>query len=167
MDEGTRYGVAVAPRIDPFALPRIDLPRMESPVIDFRAMAFDIHQWTGWSSRALAEAVGTTHPTIGALLTGTTNVGSRNRAYLQRLQGAHEVIERIFQIAGRDRGRTAAALEATYQGHSAVEHLSNGQVRRAYLAATRTLKPRNETDLLTGSRPIVPGEGVADYLDTD
>lgn len=164
LEDATRYGTAPSEPIDIFALPRIDIPKAAPRTADFRAMAQDIVKWTLWSDRKLAKALGTTHPTVHALLTGTPAVGSRSREVLQRVTPTHAVIARIFVIAGRDPKRTATALESPSNGRSAVAHLRAGHPDRAYVAALDALNPPVDTGLMTGSRPSVPGEGRVDYL---
>lgn len=167
-EERTRYGVTAARVDDPFSPPtRIAIPRSPaSDFADFPTMARDLQRWTNWSDRRLGEALGTTHPTIAALLAGTGQLGTRNREYLLRLGQAHEIVRRIFEVAGRDPQRTAMALEAGRPGESALLYLAAGKPQKAYLRALEALQPRTR-GRLRGSRSAVPGEGRIDYLEPD
>lgn len=164
---GTAYAaLASTAETDPFVLSGISIPRWLPPTVrNFSQMARDIQAWTGWSLRALAEAVGTTHPTIRQILDGVPQVGTRNTDLLRRLDLAHGVVARIYVVAGRESSRTAFALASPSVSGTAVALLASGQSSRAYLTALDALRPARPEGLLVGSRPLRPGTGTVDYLD--
>lgn len=128
-----------------------------------RRLALEIQQATGWSERAMARALGSTHPTIGKLLQGQPV----NSALAQRVVRAHEVISRVHVIAGRDAQATARALEATVASQgTASKLLSEGAYAEAYLCAVDVLRPRR-TGILAGSRPATSGRANTPLVDED
>lgn len=168
LEGGTSYGVLKPEREDPFTLPNIAIPRWRPPTLrNFTEMAKDLRVWTGWSIRALAEVLATTHPTMGQILEGAPQAGTRNKELLRRIEQAYEVVARIYLVAGRDDRRTAVALASSSPSGSAIFHLMTDQPSRAYLAALNALRPERSEGLLVGSRPLKPGSGTVDYLDAE
>lgn len=166
--EGTSYPVLRERQVDPFKLVGIEFPRWESgPALDFGEMARRLKRFTRWSDRALAEAIGTSHPTVAALLKGSPTAGSRNRHLLERLRDMHGVVSRIFLVASKDPRATVMALTSGNGGRCALEYLAQGEPEKAYLAALDALRPRPTDDYLVGTSPSEPGRGTAAYLDED
>jgi hypothetical protein len=167
LQAGARYALDEPPD-NPFTIRDIAIPRWQAPILrNFAQMAKDVRAWTGWSTRALAEAVGTTHPTIRQILDAVPGSGTRRPDMLRRLEQVHGVVARIYLMAGSDSRRAAAVLAAGPAGRSAVDYLSAGEANKAYLAALDVLQPREGNGLLVGARPVQPGRGTVDYLDPD
>jgi transcriptional regulator with XRE-family HTH domain len=113
----------------------------------------EIRERTGWSARRLAEIVGTTHPTIRRIETGGRLVSGHSGELRRRLTQTHDLVGRIYIIAGRDPAATAQLLEETPDsGRSAVDLLRSNEPARAYLAAIDVARPR-PPGLLVGTRP--------------
>lgn len=168
LQDGTSYGVLSPQMEDPFTLPNIAIPRWRAPTLrNFAEMAKDLRSWTGWSLRALSDALNTTHPTMRQILNGVPQAGTRNKELLRRIEQAHEVVARIYIVADRDIRRTAIVLTATSPSGRAVEYLASGEPSKAYLAALDSLRPEKSGGMLVGSRPLQPGAGTVDYLDPE
>ncbi len=134
-----------------------------NPSPEGRRLALDIQRATGWSDRAMARALGTSHPTIGKLLDGQPV----NSALAQKIVRAHEVISRIHVISGGDVQATTRALETSIQGEDAATALlAQGAYAKAYLRAIDVLRPR-QTGMLVGSRPARSGRGNIPFLDEE
>lgn len=138
---------------------RVQVTSQPSP--EGRRLALEIQRTTGWSERAMARALGTTHPTVGKLIEGQ----AVNASLAQRVVRAHEVISRIYKIAGQDVQATARALEAPISEHeTAAACLSRGAYAEAYLAAIDVLRPR-ERGILVGGRPTLAGRANVPLVD--
>jgi hypothetical protein len=103
----------------------------------------DIQTWTGWSDRRIASVIGSTHPTVSRLRTEGASARVRNRKYRTQLERVHQVISRIYTLAGSDQAVTRAALEGLDGEVSAADLLESGQFGDAYIRATRRLVPQN------------------------
>jgi hypothetical protein len=120
-----------------------------------------IRDWTGWSSRRLAEVVDTSHTTILGVENGRPLVGGHSGDLRDRLTDTHEVIERIWALAGSDPNLMRRLVETAPPGQrSAIAELAAGDPDRAYLAALEVLRPRTP-GLLVGDRPRQRGATVA------
>jgi len=115
----------------------------------------DVLRWTGWSHRKFARVLGTTHPTVSALELGTTTGSSIDR---DRLEGVHEVVQRIHVLAGRERDETDRLLSTQPDGRpSAFDLLSESKAADAYLAALDVIRPRRTSGMMSGMWPATPG----------
>ena len=70
-----------------------EVPR-ERAVNELAQCLADLNVWTGLSMRALAEILGTTHPTLSAVASGHTNLG-RSLAVRKSLRNLHVVVARL------------------------------------------------------------------------
>jgi hypothetical protein len=141
---------------DLYELPYL-LPRVEpEPPPEAVRLVREIQLATGWSARALGDAIGTTHPTIRALQRGHVSIAPRNRDYQRRLRSAYEIISRIYALADRDVTTTNVALRDRSLGPSAVDFIADDRPSDAYLAALRALRPSRRDRLIVGSRPLSP-----------
>jgi transcriptional regulator with XRE-family HTH domain len=124
------------------------------PAPDVQVMTRELRQWTNWSQRRLADLLGTTHTTIGAVEEGRPLRTSHSGDLRRRLEEAHAVVLRIHLLADRDPDRTAYLLETSPQGGvvSANQLLKDRNPANAYLAALDALNPPVE-GLLVGIRP--------------
>ncbi len=122
----------------------------------------EIRERTGWSARRLAEVVGSTHTTISKAENGRPLMSGHSGDLRQRLIEAHDLIERVYVLVGRDPEKTGTILATAPTGRrSAVEELrETGDLGRAYLAALDTIRPR-PTGLLVGDRPRPDGPTTA------
>lgn len=138
----------------------------ESP--DVARKLQDLVRWSGWSNRVLGQIVGVSHPTIGNALSGKTGALSRREDAVRRLDAAHDMVERIFVLAGRDKSRVAEVLGAAdSNGMTAIEHLIAGNVTDAYLAAIRTMRPPRSGGMMVGRYPMDPLRASAAVYDED
>jgi transcriptional regulator with XRE-family HTH domain len=141
----------------PIVLPAPDL----QPAPSMQQVVRQIRQWTGWSTRRVAEVLETSHTTIRAVENGRALVGGHSGDLRRRLAEAHEVVERVFLLAGRDPARVATILESASPGHrSAAEELRTRNPARAYLAVVDVLRPRRP-GLVVGDRPRRDGATAA------
>ena len=109
------------------------------------------------TDRALAEIVGVSHPTIAQARRGHAGALSRSVAQRQHLADTHMVVSRIYLLANRDTNRTAYALATPGADRlTALDHLRDGQVTKAYLTAMRALRPVRAGDMMVGSHPLDP-----------
>jgi transcriptional regulator with XRE-family HTH domain len=127
----------------------------------------DIRLWTGWSQRGLAKVLASTHPTIRALEEGRS--AARTNDLYDRLLEAHEVIERVFLVAGRDVAETDRMLSSSpsEERSPASELLEARQPAQAYLAALDVRRPRRQTPMMVGQWPIRAGEATTALSETD
>jgi hypothetical protein len=152
----THIPVAVVTVQDPYSIP-YELPvssPAESP--EESRMVADIQLWTGWSDRALAEVIGTTHPTVKALRDGRFVVVPRNRESRPRLRATHGVIARAFLLTGRDARRVNRVLGDTSRGDSPTQHLIRGDITGAYRSLLDLLRPGDPATLIQSWRPLSP-----------
>jgi hypothetical protein len=140
----------------------IVLPAPElHPAPSMQQVARQLRQWTGWSSRRLAEVLETSHTTIRAVEYGRPLVGGHSGDLRRRLTDAHDVVERVFLLADRDPARVSTILDTAPPGRrSAVDELKAGEPGSAYLAAVDVLRPRRP-GLVVGDRSRRGGATVA------
>lgn len=128
-------------------------PLAPSPTPELRQLVWELRTRTGWSARQLARVLGTSHPTINRIEAGGRLVRGHSGDLRQRLSSTHDVISRVYMLAGSDADATARVLEtAGPSGHSPIELMHVDEPARAYLAALDVLNPRQD-GLLVGSRP--------------
>jgi hypothetical protein len=130
------------------------------PAPDPQIMIRELRQWTEWSSRQCAEMLGTSHTTVQGIERGRPLFRSRSGDLRQRILDMHDVVSRIYVLAGRDPHRTTDALLGGVPGEDrAVDHLRHGRPNAAYLAALDVLQPRvsRRNGLLVGDRPSQAG----------
>jgi hypothetical protein len=137
-------------------------PQRPSHVLDPQRLALELHDWTGWSDRTLAQVLGTSHPTVRALLEGRGATTSRTAAVRARLRAVHEVVGRVYALAGGSASATRWVLSELPLGRTrrSVDYLSAGDMPAAYLAAMDLLRPvtRDAGELLSADWPIRAGE---------
>ncbi len=124
------------------------IPRLQRVIREVRGR-------TGWSARRLADVVGSTHTTIRQAENGRPLMSGHSGDLRQRLLGLHDIVERVYILAGNDPERTATILLTgpASTGRSAIDELrATGDPGRAYVAALDVLRPRS-TGLLVGDRP--------------
>jgi hypothetical protein len=143
------WPIAVPPPV-PHAIPRL------------QRVIGDIRDWTGWSARRLAEVVGSSHTTILNAENGRPLVSGHSGDLRQRLVEVHDVVERVYVLAGRDPRQTETVLSsAPANGRSALEELiASGDAGRAYIAALDVVRPRR-AGLIVGDRPRRDGQTTA------
>jgi hypothetical protein len=142
--------------------------RWPRPAPDPQVMLHELRQWTGWSTRQTADALGTTHTTVLGVERGRPLLRSRSGDLRQRIVDTHDIVSRLFVLAGRDPRRTADALGAAAPSQRrAIDHLREGAPNAAYLVALDVLQPRaaRQGGLLVGSRPARPGTATTPLTD--
>lgn len=123
------------------------------PAPEIQQQTLQVRRWTGWSIRYLADVTGTSHTTIRGIETGRPVAYSRSGDLRIRIASLHDVVQRVFILAGRDPQRVARALANEPGGSaSAVEEMKHGRFGAAYVAAIDSLRPRN-VGLLVANRP--------------
>jgi hypothetical protein len=122
----------------------------------------EVRDWTGWSARRLADIVGSTHTTIINAENGRPLLTGHSGDLRQRLLDLHDLVERVYLLAGRDSQQAASVLSTSPpNGRSAVDELrETGDPGRAYIVVLDVLRPRR-TGLLIGSRPRRDGPTTA------
>lgn len=128
---------------------------------DVQRMIAEIRACTGWSKRQLATALGTSHTTVVNAEGGRPLLENRSGDLRRRVADAHDLVRRVFVLAGRDAETTAHVLGTVpADGVSPIDALRAGNYERAYIAAIDALRPR-PTGLLVGSRPRRSGATAA------
>jgi hypothetical protein len=112
----------------------------------------DIATYTGWSNRTLAEILGTTHPTIAAVLSGRDT--SRVVNLRDRIARVHSAIERLALLSRRDIAEVRRLLETKPDGRSsAAELMKSGAFSQAYLTALDVRRPQVDEGLMGAALP--------------
>lgn len=142
----------------PIAIP----PPIPHTIPRLQRVIREVRDWTGWSARRLADLVGSTHTTILNAENGRPLVSGHSGDLRERLLNVHDVVERVYLLAGRDRQQTGTVLStAPADGRSAIEEfLETGDPGRAYIAALDVLRPRR-AGLIVGDRPRQDGRTTA------
>lgn len=127
------------------------------PAPDLQHMVARIREWTMWSARKLAEAIGTSHTTVYGIESGRRVVEGHSGDLRRRITDAYNVFERIFLLSGRDSSVMDRLLETAPPGRpSAMQELRSGAPNQAYLAALDVLRPRSP-GMLTADRVRLTG----------
>lgn len=122
------------------------------PAPDIQRMTAELRGWTSWSSRRLADVLGTSHTTVLRIESGRPLISGHSGDLRRRLADAHEVVGRVFLLTGRDPGATGQVLDTSPpDGTSPVAALHERQPAKAYLSAIDVLRPRT-AGLLVGTR---------------
>ncbi len=126
-----------------------------------------IKSWTGWSSRTLAEAVGTTHVTVEAILRGDSQL-ARLPQVAQRAAALYELAIRLYKVVGEDPGELVRAMTQppTPSRPSALMLVGTGHAADAYLTALDVISPPRTDGMMQGRYPAQPGEATV-ALDDD
>lgn len=143
--------------------PWIDVPEYR-PVRAPQAqwLVHDVKAATRWSARFIATLLGTTHPTIAALLDGRAAGGRHLPELHARLREIHDVVTRVHAIAGHDPEETVRLLTTAPVGAvPAVDLLRSRNPASAYLAVVDVARPPRSGGLMTGLFPVRGGEATA------
>ena len=132
------------------------IPRLQRIIEDVRSR-------TGWSARRLAEIVGSTHTTILNAENGRPLVSGHSGDLRQRLLDAHDLVERVYLLVGRDPQRPATMLATAPAGRrSAVEELMADRRSWPRLPCrSRRHRDPDAAGLLVGDRPRRDGPTTA------
>jgi hypothetical protein len=123
------------------------------PAPDVQRMISELRAWTQWSSRQLATVLRTSHTTVLGLEAGRPLVAGHSGDLRRRLTNAHDVVSRVYVLAGEDPTATSHVLATAPAGaRSPVDALQSGDAAAAYVSAIDVLRPR-PSGLLVGSRP--------------
>jgi hypothetical protein len=146
-------------------------PWRSSSLLDAQRQASELQSWTDWSDRTLAQVLGTTHPTVRALLQGRGATTSRTATVRARLREVHELVARIHALTGSSAAVTARALSELPPGSDRrpLDYLRAGDVRHAYLAALDIVRPapRDTNGLLSADWPVRAGEASVELIDEE
>jgi transcriptional regulator with XRE-family HTH domain len=126
----------------------------------------EVLDWTGLSQRALAEALGTSHPTVGSLLSGQSTDLFRRPAVRRRLADVHTLCERLAPLLEHDSHQLLNLLQSRdNDGARLVDLAAQGKVARAYVLALHLLAPPTEKDFPINAFPSVPGTATVALQD--
>jgi hypothetical protein len=75
------------------------------------SMLAEIRAWTGWSQRQLANALGTSHTTVGRAESGRPLQEARSGDLSSRVSNTHNLIKRLLILGGRQPEVTRRLLE--------------------------------------------------------
>ena len=141
--------------IDGWRVPPSESPRVPRVQDSLR----QVKDWTGWSSRTLAEATGTTHPTVESILQGRSRL-VRVPGLAQRSLLLHQLVSRLWIVVNGDRAELTRALreQPSSERASALTVLRSGEVSGAYLAALDVLTPPRVDAMMRGRFPRRPGQ---------
>lgn len=113
------------------------------PAPDMQRMVSKLLEWTGWSRRGLADAIGTSHTTVRGIENGRRVIEGHSGDLRRRITDTYDVIERVFLLAHRDPNAAARLLETPPMGRrSGLDELRAGRPAQAYLAVVDALRPR-------------------------
>lgn len=125
-------------------------------------LAHDVKVATRWSARFIATVLGTTHPTVAALLDGRATGGRHLPDLHSRLRELHDVVTRVHALAGDDPEETVRLLTTAPPGAApAVDLLRSRDPAAAYLAAVDVVRPSRPRGMMTGLFPVRGGEATA------
>lgn len=151
-----------------FFLPDWSIPEpAHAKVPALKTRMCQLKDWTGWSSRMLAEAVGTTHPTVEAILRGDSQL-SRLPQVAHRVAALYELVIRLNKLVGEDSGELDRAMtqRPSPDRPSALMLVGSGRPADAYLAALDVITPPRASGMMRGRYPARPGEATV-ALDDD
>jgi hypothetical protein len=139
--------------------PRV-VPKLQEMVLEVRRL-------TGWSERTLASRVGTSHPTIAAAASGSSQAFVRSPHAYARLEALHSIVIRIAPLASGgpldvDRALTTPPGPGRV---SATANLETDDVSGAYLAALDVLRPPSSGGKIRSRFPRVVGNDTAALTD--
>jgi hypothetical protein len=144
-------------------------PWRPSSLLDAQRQAIELQSWTDWSDRTLAQILGTTHPTVRALLQGRGATTSRTATVRARLREVHELVARIHTLTGSSATVTARALSGLPPGSDQrpIDYLRAGDVGNAYLAALDIVRPtpRDADGILSADWSVRAGEASVELND--
>lgn len=138
----------------------VRLPEVVSqPQQRLQAMMQELKNWTGWSDRRLAPALGVSHPTVAALAAGRS---TGRPADVARVTETHAVIRQIFLLVGGDSAEISRILMVERAGSpSPIALLAEGRSGAAYLAAIDAVRPRSKGRMLQSKLPSAkPGRST-------
>lgn len=128
--------------------------------------AKEVLDWTGLSNRGLADALGTSHPTVGRLVTGQSTELLRRPEIRRRLADVHALCERLAPLVAHDSNRLLALLDSSdSDGTRLLDLAARGQAARAYLIALGVLAPPVKAQFPASIYPSLAGEATASLHD--
>lgn len=142
----------------------VSIGRVQRGLPEDQRMALEIRQATGWSERTIAQALRTTHPTVGKLLAGQRTSWRVRR----HLGSAYEVVRRVSVLTNGDPAATDRLMrtEPGNGGATAIEELRDSNFASAYLTAIDVLRPRRE-GLMRGRHQTSTGRATVALFDED
>ncbi len=143
-------------------------PVLPTKAPDTQLLTREIRRWTSWTTRATAAALRTSHTTVQAIEAGRPLVTARSGELRRRLYELHNLVSRLYLLAGRDPIRTGDLLASLDEaGGSPLSYLQAGAPAKAYLAAIDAVKPRQRraSGLIVGDRPATPGTATSPLID--
>lgn len=140
-------------------------PYVSQPIPDLSRIVNRLIDRTGWSNRRIAEIVGTTHPTIGAIKKGREP--ERKPELAEALFNTAEVVEKISRLANGNQAILKVALNQRGQdGFTSLQLLAAGEYAKAYLKALDVLnRPHQIGGLLNVRQERQPSKDVGLIFD--
>lgn len=135
-------------------------PTVIAPAVGVASFLDDLAAWTGWSNRDLATALGTSHPTVGALRSGEAVAFARRPEIRHRLADLHALCTRLRPMVYGDATRLGRLLTTAVAGQTPLELVRAGAAARAYLFALRTLAPEPEEEFPSSVFPARAGRAT-------
>lgn len=141
----------------PWTIPQPDVTKAPALMARLR----QLKAWTGWSSRTLAEAIGTTHPTVEAILRGDSQL-TRLPQVARRVATLYELAARLYMVVGEDPNELDRVMRAQPSPDRASPFalLGSGDPADAYLAALDVITPPRTGGMMRGRYPARPGEAT-------
>lgn len=142
--------------------PRWELQWLETPAVRPGRPArpqlqlIAIRDWTGFSNRRLAAALGTSHPTVAALLAGEGNLAGRPDVRT-RVSDLHSLCARLAPLVAHDPVQLRDLLDVSSGGTTVLDLAAGGRVADAYVIALRAVSPRDQDPYPASVFPAIPG----------
>lgn len=134
----------------------VELPAEDARQLQLRDLVRRARALTGWSTRALAEVVGTTHTTIRKFERGDP-VSVRSQAAAARVPPLVDVLTRLARVAGSSDAFAAVLRTPSEANERVVDMLSSRDWAKAYLVGLDVLRGRRPDMLApTGDWPMLP-----------
>lgn len=128
-----------------------------SPPSRLPALVQRVRALTGWSTRDLAEIIGTSHTTVRMFET-SGRVTSRSRDAASRVRPLLSVLVRLVRIAGSPAALALALETSADAGERAVDLLAAGDWAKGFVVATDVINgPRPDMLAPSDDWPALPG----------
>ncbi|NNN22686.1 MAG: hypothetical protein HKL80_11880 [Acidimicrobiales bacterium] len=153
---------------DPFELLKIwTIPSQETRKVALvQTQLHRIIEWTGWSRRKVAQALGTTHPTVSAILDGR-QISNRLQPISTQIAMLYNLVSRLRIVVNSDQNELRRALDTKQlKGSlSSIDLIKRGELAEAYLAALDALSPPRVSGLMQSRFPRRAGEASVPLYD--
>lgn len=141
------------------------------PALGFRVtpepqiQAIQLVAWTELSLRTLAEMLGTTHPTLSALLRGQSTDLSKRPYVIDGISVLHDLSARLHPLVGTPRELGEVLLAPAPNASSIAELAIGGSPARAYVEALRLIAPRKRSAMKQSFATRIEGTATVPLAD--